>query len=278
MKTQPTATVLNGQVQCRGAEASFRTHREDVGTKLTEYFAPYTPEGSEPVDYRVVLHSLELATRDLRLNLVDREQTYLDSKVNRNERYNDTRQSTKATRDHLLDLKSSSEGIHGEESHAKLGIAGALPSASIGVLRVGKRVYDLLENPEELKLAEASKVGAKLDTQEARTQLKPLVDDLQDKVTAYDDSKRVAEQALELRRGAERRFREEYPAIVRTGVGFYRLVGEKKAADRLRVASRRRPGDAETDLPQTPTEKPPADGEPTREPPESPEAAPESVA
>ena len=202
--------------------------------------------------------------------MVATDEAYLAELAKLNEVRAEGAAPMRSLKDKILSLRSTCQGLFGEQTLGPLALDFNLAQDVRGVLRQGEIIRERLASTDQ-ELTSERWVQATLDRESSARELDPEIGELREIVARLVEHGKRVDTAKVRKDKALEKFDRQYILIARVVEATFRVAGETELADRIRPTVRQLGRD---DGKGTQSAKPEAT--PQGEPPAEAEAAPES--
>ncbi len=228
MKRAALCDLVLGAVQVQGP---------GIGGKLGEYLSPALHEGEELPDQKSTIELYGRRLRSFRDAMVETDADYLAQRAALADLQLESEVPTGRLKESILSLRSTCEGLLGQESLRSLGLDFNLAQEPKGVLRQGEIIRErLLSSDSELNPERW--VKNPLVRVEMANELDLEIADLRIIVGRLTEQRKVVDTAKVRKDQAREEFDRQFIAIVRLLEATFRVAGETDLADRIRPTVR----------------------------------------
>ncbi len=229
--------VMKRKALCDLVVGATRIQGPGVGTSLGEYFSPVLADGETLPDLTA---TIELYGRKLESYgdaMVAADEQYLAELARFDEVEAEGREPTRKLKGKILSLRSTCEGLFGEETLGPLALDFNLAQDVRGVLRQGEIIRRRVAGSER-ELTSDRWIEGSLDRETSAQQLDPEIEELRVVVKRLVEQRKQVDIAKVRKDETLEEFDRHYIPIVRVLEATFRVAGKPKLADRIRPTVR----------------------------------------
>ncbi len=229
--------VMKRKALCDLVVGATKIQGPGVGDSLGKYLSPVLGEEEALPDLAA---SLELYGRKLESYgdaMVAADEGYLAELAKLNEVRAEGEAPTRSLKDKILSLRSTCQGLFGEETLAPLALDFNLAQNLRGVLRQAEIIRERIKSSDKEMVSERW-VNGTLDRESSARELDPEIEQLRLVVEQLVEQGKEVDTAKVRKDEALEEFDRQYILIARAVEATFRVAGETDLADRIRPTVR----------------------------------------
>ena len=229
--------VMKRAALCDLVTGAARIQGPELGIKFGEYLAPALVEGEVLPDFGAVIQLYGRRLQGFRDTMVETDADYLEQRALLADLYLESEKQTGKLKASILSLRSTCEGLLGEESLRALALDFNVAQDPRGVLRQGEILRDRLSKSERELVPERWVDGPIISTDLA-AELDGEIAEVRLVVTKIVEQRKVVDTAKVRKDQAKEEFDRQFIPIARLLEATFRVAGETELADRIRPTVR----------------------------------------